>query len=100
MANEGFILPNGIPHIRRPAPRTSKEALRRKLDEKPEAGQMQRVKTLTQEQKGRWAIDVMARDAAKSAEMHGKPQQSVEAHRDDMRKVAEKSDKRKALGEK
>lgn len=62
MANEGFIFTNGMPRGRKPIAVTRREYLRQQLEDKPETAQMQRVKTLTRDERALAAIDRMTRD--------------------------------------
>lgn len=88
MANAGFIFANGMPRARRPKPRTMREYIERKLEDRPETAAMQRAETLTREEKARWAIDVMTRDAIESERMSGNNAPSEESLRANVARIA------------
>lgn len=84
MANAGYIFTNGMPRARQVQPRTRAEYLREKLYERPETAQMQRVKTLTRDERALSAIDRMTADEMHDS--HGV--RSEEAVRKDMSEIA------------
>lgn len=79
MPNEGFVFPNGIPRIRRAAPRNGREYLERKLEDRPETAKLQERKTWTREEKHRGAIDEMTKETIEDNRRAGKyePEETV-----------------------
>lgn len=71
-----------------------RRALTDALDKRPETGKMQRVKTLTREEKARAGIDALTRDAMASAKDVGRDERE-EKVRSDMTKVAVRAEAKK-----
>lgn len=80
----------------RPAPRTARELLQQKLDDRPETAKMQRVKMMTREEKARAGIDGMTRAHLESARAAGLNVSESEI-RAEVQKVADRVELRKDI---
>jgi hypothetical protein len=98
VANEGFILTSGRPRSRRPTPRTSREYLQQKLDDRPETGLMQRAKLATKDERARNAINCMAYHEVQDQLRSGASLPDEAAARAKMELVAERVENKKARG--
>lgn len=95
MANAGYILTSGRPRVRRPAPKTAREWLERRLDDRPETAAMQRAKLATRDEKARAAIDCMTYHDVEEQKRGGVALPNEDKARAKMEKVAERCENRK-----